>query len=162
MTEVFSDTDILSTFGKVESLDLLRRLFRTIYVAPAVYRELTKAEHMGSSWVVLAKESVTLLAPTEIQMKEAARLAAAYPQLGSGEIETFVLAKAYHRICLTNDQQAKKVCRSLHLTYLDLEDILRALKIKKIVDRDTLTHLIHHIEERDHTRITAKSQILRD
>ena len=37
MTAVITDTDILSTFGKVDRLDLLRQLFQPIYLAPAVY-----------------------------------------------------------------------------------------------------------------------------
>jgi len=31
-----SDTDILSTFGKIGRVDLLQRLFNEIYVAPAL------------------------------------------------------------------------------------------------------------------------------
>lgn len=87
MTEVLSDTDILSAFGKVGSIALLRRLFQTIHVAPAVYRELTNAEHRGSSWVALAKEHIEPLPLTEMQMNEAEQLAIACPQLGSGENE---------------------------------------------------------------------------
>ncbi len=42
MTTVISDTDILSTFGKIARVDLLQRLFPHVYVAPAVYRELLR------------------------------------------------------------------------------------------------------------------------
>ena len=51
MTAVIADTDILSTFGKVGRLDLLRQRFQHIYVAPAVYRELLQADRMGFPWV---------------------------------------------------------------------------------------------------------------
>ena len=37
MTMVISDTDILSTFGKIARVDLLQRLFPHVHVAPAVY-----------------------------------------------------------------------------------------------------------------------------
>jgi predicted nucleic acid-binding protein len=157
-----SDTDILSSFGKVGRTDLLQRLFLKIYAAPAVYRELTRAEQLGLAWVTAAKEAVELLPLTEKQSKEVEQLATACPQLGSGEIETFVLAKAHHSICLTNDRQAKKVCQSLRLAYLDLEEILRALKLKGIMTPQALAQLIEQIEERDHTRIKAKKHILRD
>jgi predicted nucleic acid-binding protein len=162
VTEALSDTDALSAFGKVAGIDLLQRLFGKIHVAPAVYRELTKAEQLNSDWAVLVKERVEILPLTAPQMKEAERLAISCPQLGSGEIETFVLAKAHHLLCLTNDRQAKKVCLSLGLVYLDLEDILRALKVNKIMNREALERLILHIEERDHTCVKAKAQILRD
>jgi predicted nucleic acid-binding protein len=157
-----SDTDILSSFGKVGRTDLLQRLFLKIYAAPAVYRELTRAEQLGLAWVTAAKEAVELLPLTEKQSKEVEQLATACPQLGSGEIETFVLAKAHHSICLTNDRQAKKVCHTLGLLYLDLEEILRAMKLNRILTREALEQLIEQIEERDHTRIKAKKHILRD
>ena len=162
MKTAISDTDVLSSFGKVGRVDLLQRLFLKIYAAPAVYRELMKVELMGSSWVTPVKEAVESLLLTEKQMKEVEHLITTYPQLGSGEVETFVLAKAHRLLCLTNDRQAKKVCQSLGLAYLDLEEILRAIKLIGIMIPEILEQLIEQIEERDHTRIKAKKHILRD
>jgi predicted nucleic acid-binding protein len=95
MTAGIADTDILSTFGKVGRLDLLLLLFHKVYIASAVYHELLRAEHFFDR----------------------------YPQLGNGEIESFVLAQSHRLICLTNDRQAKAVARALGLSYLDLEGI---------------------------------------
>jgi hypothetical protein len=61
------------------------------------------------------------------------RLVRQHPQLGSGEVESFVLAQTHHLLCLTNDRQAKAVAQRLSLLYLDLEEILRALKTKAIL-----------------------------
>jgi len=72
------------------------------------------------------------------------------------------LAQAHHLLCLTNDFQAKKVGKALGLQYLDLEEILRALKVRGILTVDALAELIDQIEEKDHTRIKAKTQILSD
>jgi len=157
-----SDTDILSTFGKIGRVDLLQRLFEKIYVAPAVYRELIRVEQLGLAWVIPVKETIVPLPLTEGQLKEVEHLVTAYPQLGSGEVETFVLAKAHHLICLTNDRQAKKVCQALGLRYLDLEEILQAMKVKGITTLEGLAEVIRQIEEKDHTRIKAKKKILRD
>lgn len=162
MKSVISDTDILSTFGKIGRIDLLQHLFLKIYISPAVYQELTRAEQGGLAWVTSVNEAVESLALTERQFKEVEQLIAAYSLLGSGEIETFVLAKAHHLLCLTNDRQAKKVCQSLGLACLDLEEILRALKLKGIMTPRALEQLIEQIEEWDHTRIKAKKQILRE
>jgi len=157
-----SDTDILSTFGKIGRVDLLQRLFNEIYVAPAVYHELLRVEQLGVSWLATLIETITPLPLAEGEIKEVEHLVTSYPQLGSGEIETFVLANVHHLICLTNDRQAKKVCQLLGLSYLDLEEILRALKIKEIMTVEGLAEVIDQIEEKDHTRIKAKKQILRD
>ncbi len=43
MTAAITDTDILSTFGKVGRIDLLLDLFQPLYVAPAVSQELLRA-----------------------------------------------------------------------------------------------------------------------
>jgi predicted nucleic acid-binding protein len=85
-----------------------------------------------------------------------------YPQLGCGEIESFVLAQSHGLVCLTNDRQAKAVARALGLSYLDLEEILRLLKRRKMLTTETLAELIDQIEQQDRTRIKAKEQILSD
>ncbi len=85
-----------------------------------------------------------------------------HPQLGSGEIETLVLASTHQLLCLTNDRQAKAVCRILNRAYLDLEDLLRTFKIKGILTIAALKQLIEQIEEKDRTLIKAKDQILKE
>jgi len=117
---------------------------------------------MELTWIVPVREAVEPLPLAEGQIKEVESLVITYPQLGSGEIESFVLAKAHHLICLTNDRQAKRGCQALGVPCLDLEEILRALKIKEILPTKFLEEVIDQIEEKDHTRIKAKKQILRD
>jgi predicted nucleic acid-binding protein len=160
MTTVISDTDILSTFGKIARIELLLLLFQKVHVAPAVYRELLQAERMGFVWVASLREAVELLPLSVSESQQAERLARRYPQLGSGEIESFVLAQTHQLLCLTNDRQAKLVARALSLPYLDLEEVLRALKTRRLLTTEALSQVITEIEERDYTRITAKDQIL--
>lgn len=47
--DVVVDTDVLSTFCKVDKLELLQKLFHksTIIIAPSVYREIREAERLG-------------------------------------------------------------------------------------------------------------------
>ena len=51
MNDSISDTDILSTFGKIGRLDLLQHLFHEIYVASAVYQELLRVQQLGFAWL---------------------------------------------------------------------------------------------------------------
>jgi len=74
-----------------------------------------------------------------------------YPQLGKGKIESIVLAM---------DKQAKKVCEANLVNFLDLEEILRALKIKGALRVNELKELIETIEREDKTKIKAKGKIL--
>jgi len=162
VTLAITDTDILSTFGKLERVGLLRKLFTKIYIAPAVYRELGTAERLGLPWTRTVREAVELLPLTKDEVEEVERLTVSYPQLGSGEIETLVLANTHHLLCLTNDRQAKAACRTLDCAYLDLEDLLRAFKVKGILTLAALKQLMEQIEEKDRTRIKAKDQILKE
>lgn len=162
MTLAIADTDILSTFGKLGGIDLLQKLFPKIYVAPAVHRELGTAERLGFPWARTVREAVELLSLTKDEIEEVERLAVSYPQLGSGEIETLVLANTHHLLCLTNDRQAKAACRALNRAYLDLEDLLRAFKIKGTLTVTALKQLMEQIEEKDRTHIKTKDQILKE
>jgi predicted nucleic acid-binding protein len=160
VTAAIADADILSTFGKIGRMDLLRLLFQAVHVAPAVHGELLKAEEAGFSWVSSVKQAVTLVSMTESEIRKAEQFLSLYPQLGRGEIESITLAQARHFLCLTNDRQAKEVSKALGLPYLDLEEILRALKVRQILTTEALAQLIEQIEEKDHTRIKAREQIL--
>jgi predicted nucleic acid-binding protein len=160
MTAVIADADILSTFGKIGRRDLLLLLFQKVHVAPAVYRELPRAEELGFIWVANVRQAVELLPLTAGQSRETERLFGLYPQLGSGEVESLVLAQTHRLLCLTNDRQAKAAAKAPSLPHLDLEEILRALKTKRILTTEALTELIAQVEEQDHTRIKAKGQIL--
>ena len=162
MTAVIADTDILSTFGKMSRLDLLQSLCDNVYIAPAVWRELGRAAQLGFAWIASVQRTVLLLPLTADESREVARLTSLYPQLGSGEIESFVLAQTHHLACLTNDRQAKVVAQALGLSYLDLEEILRAFKTRKLLTATALTALIAQIEEHDRTYIKAKAQIVSD
>jgi len=162
VTAVIADTDILSTFGKIGRLDLLQLLFDNVYIAPAVSRELSRATQLGFVWVASVQRAVLLLPLTADESREVERLADLYPQLGSGEIESFGLAQIHHLIRLTDDRQAKVVAQALGLSYLDLEEILRAIKTRRLLTIMALTELIAQIEEHDRTHIKAKAQILSD
>ncbi len=52
MSLVF-DTDVLSTFGKIKRLDLLRGLFPNarFFIPPSVYNDLFKARERGYEFV---------------------------------------------------------------------------------------------------------------
>ena len=133
-----------------------------MYIAPAVWRELGRAAQLGFIWVASVQRTMVLLPLTSDESREVERLASLYPQLGSGEIESFVLDQTHHLACLTNDRQAKVVAQALGLSYLDLEDLLRAFKTRKLLTTAALTALIAQIEEQDRTHIKAKAQILGD
>ena len=62
---------------------------------------------------------------------------------------------------LTNDRKAKRACEQIGVTFLDLEELLRALKLRDILSDAQLEELIQKIEKRDRTIIKAKDEILK-
>jgi len=46
-----ADTDILSMFGKVKSVNILNLLFKELFMPTTVYEELLKAKEVGFSFV---------------------------------------------------------------------------------------------------------------
>ena len=60
---------------------------------------------------------------------------------------------------LTNVKPAKRICQANSVFFMDLEEILRALKVKGILDREGLKQLMEAIEMEDRTIIKAKSAL---
>ena len=65
-------------------------------------------------------------------------------------------------ILLTNDRYVKNYCRENRIEFLDMEEILRAMKLRKILKREELRTLIEDIEKKDHTIVKSKEEILED
>ena len=75
---------------------------------------------------------------------------------------SIALALSEKLVMLTNDKQAKMICVAKSVFFMDLEEIVRALKVKEILDHEGLKQLMEVIERVDRTIITAKDRILRE
>lgn len=162
MTNAIVDTDILSAFGKAEKSDRLGFLFEEVFIAPAVFEELLQAQRTGFSFVEDTFKLVKLIPLSPELVERVRRFALLYPQLGRGEIESIALAVSERLVVLTNDKQAKMICQANLISFMDLEEILRAIKIKGILKHEELKQLIEAIEREDRTTIKAKDRILRE
>lgn len=156
------DTDILSAFGKAKRVNILNSLFSKIFIAPAVLEELLEVQRIGFSFAKDVFKLVKILPLGTKSLEQVRKFLILYPQLGRGEIESMVLAISTKSVILTNDAQAKKVCKENSVDFLDLEEILRALKTKEILTREELKELIEIIEKEDKTIIKAKNRILKE
>ena len=65
-----ADTDILSMFGKVRSINILRQLFNELYVPIAVYEELLKAKDVGLSFVKYVVDDIKVINLSEEEHHE--------------------------------------------------------------------------------------------
>ena len=162
MTRAIADTDILSAFGKVEKVEILGSLFDEILIAPAVFEELLQAQRAGFTFVEDVIKAAKLIPLDSELEKRMRRFSLLYPQLGRGETESIALAVSEKLVVLTNDKQAKRICEVNSVFFMDLEEILRALKVKGILNRGGLKQLMEAMEREDRTIIKAKDRILRE
>ena len=157
------DTDILSTFGKIRRLDLLKKLFPNVRfsVPSSVYNELLKARERGYEFVDYIIESgileVTPLNREELEFL--GKLREEQRSLGLGELEGISICKHREYILVTNDITAKKVCDQYGIKFVDLSMILKSLLEVKILMSDELRALIDEIERKDRVIIKDKDVI---
>ena len=164
MSLVF-DTDIISTFGKIKRLDLLKDLFpNTIFfIPPSVYNELFKARERGYEFVDYVIESGILeVAPlNKEELELLSKLKEERRSLGLGELEGASICKHREYILVTNGRAAKKVCDQYGIEFIDLRMILKSLLVTAILTDNELKALIYEIEGRDRVTIKDKGDILR-
>jgi predicted nucleic acid-binding protein len=163
MSLVF-DTDVLSTFGKIKRLDLLRGLFPNakFFIPPSVYNELFKARERGYEFVDYVIESrileVTPLNKEELEFLS--RLREERRSLGLGELEGVSICKHREYILVTNDITAKKICDRYEIEFIDLSMILKSLLAAKILTSNEVRVLITEIERKDRVTIKDRDDIL--
>ena len=84
---VVSDTSPISNLAIIGRLELLRRLYRTILIPPAVARELSRLRHAHALGFVTAA-----LADGWLQIERLPSAAPPIPGLHEGETESIALA----------------------------------------------------------------------
>ena len=158
------DTDVLSTFGKIRRLDLLKELFPNagFFIPPSVYNELFKARERGYEFVDYVIESgiLEVMPLNKEELEFLGRLREERKSLGLGELEGVSICKHREYILVTNDITAKKVCDQYGIKIIDLSMILKSLLEVKILMSDELRALIDEIERKDRVIIKDKDDIL--
>lgn len=159
--DIVIDTDVLSTFCKIDRLQLLPRLFRksTIIVPPSVYKEIKQAVQGGKlHYSPPPRFSRATLKPSE---RKLAREIWNRKRLGLGDCECIAIAHNRKCILLTNDGQAQREADSFSIDYMNLPLILRELWITRLSSKDQILELATEIENKDSIRIKNLSSLLR-
>jgi predicted nucleic acid-binding protein len=159
--DVVIDTDILSTFCKIDRLELLQRLFHksTIIVAPSVSKEIRQAVQSGLlHYSPPSSFSKVKLSPAERKLAKKIR---AKRKLGQGDCECIAIARYRNCVLLTNDQPAEKEAESHSVEHMNLPLILRELWKTGIMPREKVIELVKEIETKDRMVIRDPSSILK-
>ena len=158
----FADTDILSAFAKADAVKYLKHLFADLKISPTVYEELMRAKRAGYSFVDDILDAVEIVLLSDEEFRDFRSLLESVNNLHEGECQLIVLCRSRNGILLTNDAPVKRYCDGNNINYLDLEEILRSLKRRNVLQYNELKRLIADIEEKDWTIIRSKEDILRN
>ncbi|MBI4596591.1 MAG: hypothetical protein HY730_09505 [Candidatus Tectomicrobia bacterium] len=163
---ILSDTNILSTFAKIQELCLLVRLFggERIGIVPAVFEELQNGVTEG--YVALKpvienieKSQIDLVLPGTDEILEKATLPKSFDE---GERETIAVAKSRAYAILTNERLIKNWCNKAGIKCFDLPAILSALWRTELLTKEGVQELCRQIEEKDRVVFKDKEQIFID
>lgn len=156
------DCDILSTFAKINKVELLEKLFSGLLMPYAVYVELTNAKSIGFNFpdrVFESRIELTILKPEELKdFKTFIRI----PKVHHGEAEGIVIAKNRNAVFLTNDGEIVKLCEKEWILVLDLKDVLRQIARKNLVSKKDMRCILDDIEKIENTLIKEKEDILEE
>lgn len=158
--DVVIDTDVLSTFIKINKLELLQRLFTkaSILLTPTVYRELRAGERQGIIRFALGKRfsRISLEQAEKRIVKEMVSKG-----LSRGDSECIAVAQLRKCLLVTNDTDVKKEAARLSIDYVDLPSLLRMLWKSNIMSKSQVSSLMGEIEKKDSIVIKNKGLILR-
>ncbi|MBI4451803.1 hypothetical protein HY637_00090 [Candidatus Woesearchaeota archaeon] len=154
------DADLLSTFAKIERLELLAKVFgnKNLLMPPAVASDLQRSKSILVKNVLKSK----LFQQTNLssQERELVKKISERKHLGMGEIECIAVCKQRKMVIVTNDNKAIDLADKLGIEAVDLEAILYSMK--ELMEIKALKQIIEDIEAKDRVVIVNKEIILRN
>jgi predicted nucleic acid-binding protein len=163
---ILADTNILSTFAKVNQWPLLIQCFASdrVGTVPAVYEEVQRGVQKGYTRLqavvdLVQRRQIELVIPTEQELFKKGTLAASF---GEGEREIMAVAMTRDYAILTDETLVKNWCRRTGTTCWDLPGVLRALWRTNLLPKDEVRKLLEQIEASDRIVFKNKEQILQD
>nr|AGF93347.1 nucleic acid binding protein [uncultured organism] len=158
---ILVDTNILSTFAKVDSLDLLRKMFGKMHISPNVFEEVKRAEELGYphaenilAWV--RDDIISIACPNESEIELMDKVPSSF---GRGERDCVAMAMKRDALIVTNERKVLNYCEENDLAHVRLNTILRELCKKEIMKEKEVRFLINKMEEEDNLIITDISSI---
>ncbi|MFO7992359.1 MAG: hypothetical protein R6U61_08745 [Thermoplasmata archaeon] len=158
---ILVDTNILSTFAKIDRLDLLEKVLGEMHISPNVLDEVKRAEELGYSHAekILKgiKEGKILISC--IREDEVEFLEKVPSSFGRGERDCVAIALNRDALIVTNERRVLNYCKRNGIAHVRLNTILRKLWKDEIIEEKEVRDLIHKIEENDSLIIVDKESI---
>ncbi len=163
---ILIDNNILSTFAKIEKLDLLFNLIpnEQIGIVPAVHEELRRGVKRGYLLLIelmklITEKKIKIVPLTEEEILLKANLP---PSFDQGELETIAVCKLRNFKLLSNEKSVRNFCKRKKISYASLPDLLRLLWKNNIIPQEEIRKLIDQIEEKDNLIFKNKWEIFKE
>lgn len=144
MIAALSDTTVLSNFAHAQRPDLLRMLFRPLYVPDSVWRELVQGESAGLipkiDWKWL---EVVVLTLAEVDISQELQR-----KLDRGEADCLAIAQSRRLPVYTDDRRARRIGRSLGLDISGTLGCLLDLVDRSLLDPEEADLLLTRMRKR--------------
>jgi len=140
------DTDILSTFAKINRLDLIKRLFGMICITPMIKEELLAPLEYGYKFPLQILSDSTVIIPREGELSLYSNFRT---KLGKGEAEAISIARTRKLSFATNDKIAQEIAKENGVNTISIQAILKALLEKHFLSHVEFFELIKDMELKD-------------
>lgn len=139
---VVSDTSPIIVLHKAELLNILRQLFKIIYIPPAVFSELTQKASENRLKSSVNNCSFIHVKPLEIPIPSLEH------KLDIGEIEALALSRQMNAdLLILDDKRAQKEASLLSISYVSTFTLLiKAHQMKFVKD---LKQVLEHLEKQN-------------
>ncbi len=151
---IIIDTNILSTFSKIERLNLL--IILSPWIPVAVLNEINTAAKFGYKH---ASALLQLVGEKKIQVASAKIVMELPASFGRGEKECIYLAKQENGTIITNEKKVLNYCKKENISAVSLNSLLRFLWESNTQTREQVRQIITEIESKDKLIISSKEEI---
>lgn len=143
------DTDFLSSFLKIDKLELVNDFFGgKLYIPIAVLREISQTDLIEK---LNQKDYVKVRSVRKIEVK------GDIDTLGKGELECITLASK-EDLLLMDDKKAGKIAEENNISVVNIPGFLLSLKKSKHLTQNELNSIIHDLKEKDHHSLPQQDE----
>lgn len=145
---IIVDTDFLSSFLKIDKLDLVRNFFgEDLYIPLSVLKEISQTELIKK---LIEKRYVKVRSIKEVDVT-------GKDVLGRGEFECISLASK-NDILLMDDRRAGKIAMENNVKVVNILGFLLSLKRSNYLTQNQLNKIVDDLKEKDYYSFTNSDE----
>ncbi|KXA94524.1 hypothetical protein AKJ37_07540 [candidate division MSBL1 archaeon SCGC-AAA259I09] len=157
------DTDLLSVFAKVESLDLIRKAFPKgdFVISESVYDELSVSTEEGFDFPkrIFVNVEIVGLNQSEESLYRKRREKSKYLTISKADLKTLIMASERNLPILSNDGKLLELADQENVPALDIYDVFKILFRKGKLPEKEIRDILSNMEKKDNAFFKDKGII---